>query len=510
MRKLQIPSIALVLGLTLGLLSSGYVPLTHAQQKADRIVVPQDLASYRDVVKKVLPAVVYIESSGKASTRQAKRSGDDQLSPDDLPPEFRRFFEDMQKRRGDSDKSDRSDRMPRTFASGSGFIIDPKGIIVTNNHVVAGADSVEVTLKDGRKFTSKEITADPKTDVAVIKVKSSSPLPFVEIGDSDAMEIGDRVLAVGAPFGLQGSVTSGIVSGKGRVLGMSNDSIEDFIQTDAAINPGNSGGPLINLAGQVVGMSTAIKSQSGGFQGVGMCVPSNMLKDVAFQLAKDGTVKRGYLGISMQDLSPDLAQKLQVPNAHGVVVVQTLPNTPAAKAGLKEGDIVTTFNGKEIDDMRVLQRKVLSLPVGQAADLGVLRNGKPEHLKITMEQRPDDYGMVSMDRRRPKGNNSGKTDSVTIEKFGMDVSDATQALAEQLGYKDAKGVIVTNVDQDGLAASAGLARGIMIVEAERKPVESAQALKDILEKANLDEGVLLLVRVPRGPAQYVIIKSSDK
>lgn len=508
MRKLQLPSITLALGLALGLLGSNYVSVTNAQQKADRVVVPQDLASYREIVKKVLPAVVYIESTGKTTNRQARRSADDQLSPDEVPPEFRRFFDDLRKRGSDAERPDRS--TPRSFASGSGFIVDPKGIIVTNNHVVAGADSVRVVLKDGRTFESKNITTDPKTDVAVVKVTSNQPLPFLEIGDSDAMEIGDRVLAVGAPFGLQGSVTSGIISGKGRVLGMSNDSIEDFIQTDAAINPGNSGGPLVNLAGQVVGMSTAIKSQSGGFQGVGMCVPSNMLKDVAFQLAKDGTVKRGYLGISMQDLTPDLAQKLQVPNAHGVVVVQTVPNTPAAKAGLKEGDIVTTFNGKPVDDMRVLQRKVLSVPVGQSADLGVLRNGRPETLKLTIEQRPDDYGVVALDRRRPSRNNNGKTDSVTIEKFGMDVSDATQALAEQLGYKDAKGVIVTNVEADGLAASAGLARGVMIVEAERKPIESAQALKDVLDKANLDEGVLLLVRVPRGPAQYVIIKSSDK
>jgi len=262
-------------------------------------VIPKELSSYRDIVKKVLPAVVSIESRTKvARTRQPRRAQpfDDQQ----LPPELRRFFEGMPRVQPRDQEDDEDDSGPGRVGFGSGFIVDPKGVILTNFHVVDGADQVEVQLLDGRKFVSKDIKTDPKSDLAIVRIQPKGTLPFLELGDSDAMEIGDRVLAVGAPFGLTGTVTHGIISAKGRSLRM--NLYEDFLQTDAPINPGNSGGPLVNLEGQVIAINSAIKSRSGGFQGVGMAIASNLAKNIMGQLLKDGVVRRGYLGVQIRDI----------------------------------------------------------------------------------------------------------------------------------------------------------------------------------------------------------------
>lgn len=339
----------------------GYTIATHTQPvQADPKPlpgVPRELTSYRDIVKSVVPAVVSIQAKAKP-----KRL----LRP-------------------------REEAKPVEIGFGSGVIVDAKGVILTNYHVVEGADFVEVSLTDGRKFTSKEIAGDPKTDLAIVRIESAKPLPVIEIGDSDTMEVGDRVLAVGAPFGLTGSVTHGIISAKSRNLKL--NVYEDFLQTDAAINPGNSGGPLVNLEGKLIGINSAIKSRSGGFQGVGMAISSNLAKTVMQQLLKDGVVKRGYLGVQIRDLDDEVAPKLQQAPNSGVLITRVFEATPGFRGGLRAGDIVKTIGGKEITSGNELQKVVAALPLGKPVEVTYLRDGKSVTSKITIEEQPDDYGI---------------------------------------------------------------------------------------------------------------------
>jgi serine protease Do len=474
-------------------------PLVLHGQTASAVAVPKELPSYRSVVKKVLPAVVSIETKAKARPVKGdaapKRRPRVELPPG-VPDEFRKFFEDH-----DGMPFDSPEDAPQA-GFGSGFVIDAKGIILTNYHVVAGADQVEITFQDGRRFVSKDIKGDRKTDLAIVKIDpKGSDLPHLELGDCDQMEIGDRVLAVGAPFGLTGTVTSGIVSAKGR-NGLNMNMYEDFIQTDAAINPGNSGGPLVNLAGQVIGINAAIKSRSGGFQGIGLAVNSNLAKTVVQQLEKDGVVHRGYLGVQIKDLEPEVAARLDLKDK-GVLVAQVFENTPADKAGLKAGDIVLSLNGKTMKDGRELQRVVASLPLKKPVELAILRDGKPLTLKVTIEEQPDQIGSarVPTPRRGPRAR-----DGIKLEKIGIEVGDLTPEMAEKLGFKDsASGAVVNNVDADGPAESA-LHRGMLIVKVDNKAVTSAADVKAAVDKADLAKGVLFQVRTPQGGTNYVVVK----
>jgi serine protease Do len=349
-----VPVACLIVG---GVFGSYYIaPHVHGQPKQTQPApVPKELTSYRDIVKRVLPAVVSLDAKIKG-----------QPKPDD----------------------------PSKGGFGSGVLIDSHGIVLTSFHVVDNAESVLVTLLDGRKFVTQDIRGDRKTDLAIVILdgKVTGSLPYLSLGDSDAMEIGDRVLAVGAPFGLAGSVTHGIISGKGR-SGLNLNLYEDFLQTDAAINPGNSGGPLINLEGKVVGINAAIKSKTGGFQGVGLAVASNLAKNIVHALASEGVVRRGYLGVHVRELSPELAAKLGLGKQAGVVVSEVFDKTPAAKAGLKVGDVITSLGGKAVSDTKSLETVVLSLPVKKAAGLTILRGGQTMTLKVILEEQPDDFGV---------------------------------------------------------------------------------------------------------------------
>jgi serine protease Do len=458
--------------------------------------------SYRAIVKKVLPAVVSIESHAKHTlkAKQPKRKPPTSEEFPQSPEELRKFFDQLQP--GDNGEGD--DGGDGTLGFGSGFIVDPKGVVLTNFHVVEGADEVTVELHDGRKFTSKDIKSDPKTDLAIVRIHAKEPLPYVEFGDSDEMEIGDRVLAVGAPFGLTGTVTSGIISAKGRNLRM--NMYEDFLQTDAAINPGNSGGPLINMEGKVIGINSAIKSRSGGFQGVGMAIASNLAKHIETQLLKNGVVHRGYLGVGIDEVdNEDLATHLGVKTGHGVIVTQVFADGPAGKAGLKEGDVITALGGKPVKDMRSLQGVVAELPKGEPVELAVVHDGKPETLSVTIAEQPPNFGAVKASRPRLP---EKVQDAVSIDKIGADAVDLTPSLAEGLGYKDTtKGALVTEVERDGLAASAGLGRGVLVTKVEQQPVTSASALKEKLDKASLEKGVMLQVRTPKGGVTYVLLKT---
>jgi serine protease Do len=319
------------------------------------------------------------------------------------------------------------------------------------------------------------------------------------------MEIGDRVLAVGAPFGLDGSVTAGIISAKGRSLHM--NMYEDFLQTDAAINPGNSGGPLVNLEGRVIGIDSAIKSRSGGFQGVGLAISSNLAKNIMEQLLKTGAVHRGYLGVQIKDVvDADLAKKLGVPSQGGVQVTQVFDGSPAAKAGLKDGDVIVGLAGKPVTESRGLQTVVAGLELNKPVDLAVIRDGKEKTLQVTVQEQPGDFGTArvpaSKEPKREKG-------SISLDKLGLEVTDLTPDLADELGYKDSvTGALITGVDRRSPAASAGLRQGMVISKVEKQPVKSAEDLRKQVDKAALDQGVLLQVRTPQGGSSYVLVKAT--
>ncbi len=500
MSRWTVPLLFLLIGALAGSFIAG--PVLYGDNTPTP-VYPKELTSYRDVVKRVLPAVVSVESHFKPKkvTQRPANPGNRFELPDQVPEEFRKFFEEFQRRQLEA-----PEETPRG-GFGSGFVVDPKGVILTNYHVVAGADSVEVQLKDGRKFTSSDIHADRKTDLAIIRIHVSGSLPYLELGDSDAMDIGDRVLAVGAPFGLTGSVTAGIVSAKGRDR-LNVNMYEDFIQTDAAINPGNSGGPLVNLEGRVIGINSAIKSRTGTWNGVGLAISSNLAKNVMQALEKGGVVHRGYLGIGIGELTPEVAAQLGIPNNQGVVVRSVFEGSPAAKAGIQPGDIITAVGGKPIRQGRELQLLVAGLPLHRPVELTVVRDGKSREMPVTIEEQPETYGTVQLPNVRTP---QQEGEAVHLEKVGLEVKDLSAEAASQLGYKEgAAGVLISKVDPDSIAARAGLARGILITKVNQHEVRSAAALRTAIEKGSLEKGILLQVQAPLGGTNYVVLKAEGK
>ena len=418
--------------------------------------------SYAPLVKRVLPTVVCIESNKKAPERTAKFEGVD--------PGF-----------------------------GSGVIIDASGVVLTNAHVVAGVDTVEVTLKDGRKLAGKDIRRDPKSDLAVLKLDANDVFPCLEFGDSSAMEVGDRVLALGAPFGLTGSVTQGIVSGKSR-HNLNLNLFEDFIQIDAAINPGNSGGPLVNMEGKLIGLTSAIKTRSGGFQGVGLAVSSNLAKDIAAQLVKHGGVRRPFLGVMVRELDAATAAQNKLKANGGVVVTEVTEKSPGAKANIGVGDIITTLNGQPVATPLAMQKVVVALPVGKEIEVLVVRNGNLFRTNATAEEQPDILG-------------PGQTPSVRaaqpidFDAVGVAVTALTPDVAGRMGLpKDAKGVVVAGVTRNGLAEQSGVNRGMLIIQVDRSPVASAEDFRKAVEQATREKGAVLHVLRPNGDVDFVILK----
>jgi serine protease Do len=485
-------------------------PLLFGQPESKtQPAIPKELTSYRDVVKKVLPAVVSIESRVKPKVATKKRQPKQiPFNEQGIPEEFRKFFKEFENRQWD---------MPNPcpqYGFGSGFIVDPKGVILTANHVVAGADQLVVTLRDGSKYVSKKFHGDRKTDLAVvfIKPRGDKPLPYLELGDSSAMEIGDRVLAVGAPFGLTGSVTAGIVSAKGR-NGLKMNMYEDFIQTDAAINPGNSGGPLVNLEGKVVGINSAIKTRSGGFQGVGLAIASDLAREIMKALVTKGKVERGFLGIQITELTAEVAKQLGLPARGGVVVREVFKGSPADNAGLKAGDIITEIHGKKVGEGRVLQTTVAGLPLHKAVPVTIFRDGKKMTLKVTIEEQPDVLGpKTTPDKNDTQKGDEKEQETISLSKIGVEVADLTKDMAQELGYKKiTSGAVITKVDPEGLAGEAGLRKGMLILKVGKIPVKSAAAVRDAMAKASLEKGVLLQLRSPEGGTDYVVLKAeSDK
>ena len=374
-------------------------------------------------------------------------------------------------------------------------MISKDGYILTNNHVVGGADKLEVTLNDGRKLDAKVVGTDERTDVAVIKIEGKD-LPVLPMGDSDALDVGEWVLAVGSPFGLTGTVTEGIVSAKGRD-GMGITDYENFIQTDAAINPGNSGGPLVNLEGQAVGINTAIVSSSGGYNGIGFAIPVNMARQVCEQLMKHGSVTRGFLGLMIQPLTPELAKSFGLSDATGVLIGDVSSDGPAAAAGLQRGDVIVSLNGDPIKDNVSFRNQVAMMKPDTGVTLDVVRDGQHKSFTLKVGTLPETASV--------SGNGQQSTEST----WGLSVQTLNQQLADQLGVNVVPGVVVTNVDPASVAGMAGIRPGMVITEVNRKPVRNAKEF-DEATKANKDTNTLLLLVQTAGHTQYLVLEKGQQ
>ncbi|OGL43310.1 MAG: hypothetical protein A2042_01240 [Candidatus Schekmanbacteria bacterium GWA2_38_11] len=385
--------------------------------------------------------------------------------------------------------------MPREYRQqslGSGFIISKDGYIVTNNHVVDKADDIKVKLSNGKEYEAKVIGKDPKTDLALIKINASG-LPMVVLGDSDKLRVGDWVVAIGNPFGLEETVTVGVVSAKGRVIGAGP--YDDFIQTDASINPGNSGGPLFDINGNVVGINTLIIAQG---QGIGFTIPINLAKEVLPQLKEKGKVRRAWLGVAVQDLTEDLAKSFNLKSAKGALVANVEKDGPAEKAGIKRGDVIVKFNGKEIENSHELSRKAASSEVGKKIDVVVIREGKEKTMEVTMGEYPSG-GASFGEGETEEGEEGGKGEEADI---GISVQQLTPDIAERLGAKGVKGVVISDVDPGNLAEEAGLRRGDIIKEVDRKPVDNMREFKKEMKETKLKKGILFLIQ--RGETTFFV------
>jgi serine protease Do/serine protease DegQ len=446
------------------------------------------LPSLAPVLEKASPAVVNISVRGKMEA---------QNNPLFQDPNFRRFFDDPMFRRFFQGPEGQQQQQQETQSIGSGVIIDAKnGYVITNNHVVQHADEIIVRLADQRRVSAKVVGTDPELDVAVIKLATTTGLTQLEMGDSDKLKPGDFVLAIGSPFGLGQTATLGIVSATGRT-GLGIEGYEDFIQTDASINPGNSGGALITQDGKLVGINTAILSSSGGNVGIGFAIPINMVRYAAEQIIKYGEVKRGHLGVLVQDLTPELAQAMHVAGNGGAVVSQVVPASPAAKAGVQSGDVVVKLNGDVIHNASELRNRIGSMQPGQKVTLVLLREGKEVTISPTLERlkKGDEEAATNEEQQ-------GGPESAKPETSGKLAGVALSTIPRQHPlYGEVQGVMVAGIDTDSAAARAGLRPGDIIVAIDQQPAKSPSQVAGIAKKTG-DKPLLLKVR--RGPGALFI------
>ena len=417
------------------------------------------------LAKKLTPTVVNISTSKViAPQRRLNRPFGSPFGQSPFDDFFDRFFEEMPQ------------RPQKQRSLGSGFIISKDGYILTNNHVVDGADEIKVKLSSGKEYKAEIKGRDQKLDLALIKIDSKEALPAAELGDSDAIEIGEWVMAIGNPFGLSETVTAGIVSAKGRVIG--SGPYDDFIQTDASINPGNSGGPLFNTEGKVIGINTAIIA---GGQGIGFAIPINLAKTIIHQLRDKGKVTRGWLGVQTQSVTLDLAKSFGLDKETGALISEVIKDTPAEKAGLKSGDIILEFDGKTVHDANELSRIVAATPPGKTTSIKILRDGKQEETKVTLERRNDESA-------------GGTAAAVAPDKLGLTVRDLNKELADSLRLKETKGVVVVEVKPGGAADDAGIVRGDIILQVNGQKVATVAEYEKGLAVKPKEGMVRLLLR----------------
>lgn len=469
-----IAGVFLIIGAVVGVLltvGSGWVgTASSAPASGSGPVVSVDGNGFSPIAKATMPAVVNISTS-----RTIRQSGA-QVNPFMNDPMFRQFF---------GDEFFRQFQVPRERQEnslGSGVIVASDGIIVTNAHVIDKADNIKVLLSDKREFTGKVVGVDMKTDIAVIRI-AAKDLPTISWGDSDKLEVGQYVLAIGNPFGLNSTVTLGIVSAIGR-SGMGIEDYENFIQTDAAINPGNSGGAMINTRGELVGINTAIISRSGGYMGIGFAIPSNMARRVTDSLIKHGKVVRGYLGVQIQDVSSEMAKQFGLKDAHGALVSDVVAGSPADKAGVKAGDVITKFDGKEIDNSTALRNRVADTAIDSSAALEVVRDKKPTTLNVKIAEQPKDMNVAA---------GSVKGNGASVALAGLEVRNLTRDEAQQLGLRGTTGVLIADVESGSAADQAGIQQGDVILELNRKPVKNVDDYRKIAKSIGKDEAALLLI-----------------
>jgi serine protease Do len=469
-------------GVALGLLSLGFAVAPLATQPAQAQL--EQLPSVADLAERLLPSVVEISVQTKAET------GGPAMQVPDLPDNspFKDFFDEFLKKQRKGQSPEPQDRSVSSM--GSGFVIDASGLIVTNNHVVEGAESIEVHFQDSTILKAELVGRDPKTDLAVIRVKSETPLPVVAFGDSDVLRIGEWVMAIGNPFGLGGSVSLGIVSARNRDINAGP--YDDYIQTDAAINKGNSGGPLFNLKGEVVGINTAIFSPTGGSVGIGFSVPANTAKGVVGQLVKFGETRRGWFGVKIQSVTDDIAESMTMGKARGALIADVTKTGPAEKAGIEPGDVVIEFNGKPVNAMRDLPRIVADTEIGKKVPIKIFRKGKELELMAEVGRLEDGEKVVA----QQDSTTGGAPAPAVTTVLGMTVSSMTDELRQKYTIDaDVKGAVVTEVTPDGAAADKRLEPGDVITEAGEKAVTGAADISASIadaEKAG-KSSVLLLV-----------------
>ena len=432
-------------------------------------------ASYADVVDKVTPAVVTVRSEKKTTAQT-------QESPFSSDPLLKQFFGGRMPQM----QQQQSPQIERGL--GSGVIVESNGTILTNNHVVDGASLVKVDLPDKRTFTAKVVGTDPASDLAVLKIEADN-LPTLTLGDSDKVRVGDVVLAVGNPLGLRQTVTSGIISAKGRQTGLSDGSFEDFLQTDAPINHGNSGGALVNVNGELVGINSQILSPSGGGSiGLGFSIPSNMAKSVMAQLLKDGKVHRGMLGVGIQDVTSDLANSFGLKEVRGVLINSITPNSPADKAGIKQGDVIVNFNGAKINDNNDLRNRVAQTAPNSEATIGIIRSGGEQSFKVTLAEFQPKKDASDDEKDSPNA-------EPTQGKLGLSLTPLTPQIASQLDIKDASGgLVVADVQSGSPADEAGIQKGDVILQINRQDVKTIAEVKAATAKSKGNSVLILISR----------------
>ena len=496
--------------LCLLVLSLAAVPAVHAAPAPN---------SFADLAARLLPAVVNI-STTQTIKSDKNDSGDDnddnddngggdngggQANPGNSPQAqpgtpFDQFFQDYLNKH--LPHNGQQESLPRHATSlGSGFIIDPSGLVVTNNHVIADADSITVTLQDGTNFKADVVGKDTKTDLALLRIKSAKPLPAIKFGDSDKIRVGDWVLAIGNPFGLGGTVTAGILSARAREI--DSGPYDDFLQTDAAINRGNSGGPMFDMDGNVIGINTAIFSPSGGSVGIGFAIPSNLAKPVIDQIRQYGHPRRGWLGVNIQSVTDDIADSLGLDKPRGALIASVTDGGPAQAAGIQPGDVVLNFDGKDVDDMRHLPRIVAETPIGQTVKVTVWRKRKELVLDVKVGELKDtgpQAATASKQPAAPVGN--------AVKPLGLSVANLTPDLRTKFGLSgDVTGAVVTSVDASGPAADKGMRAGDVIVEVTQVEVKSASDVAqqvDAAQKSGLKSVLLLVDR--QGDLRFYALK----
>lgn len=470
---LAMSALALSLGLALS-------PLAMAAETASSAATAQQMPSLAPMLEKVMPSVVSINVEGSTTVNTPR-----------MPRNFQQFFGDNSpfcqdgspfqsspfcQGGGAGDDGQGGGQQQKFMALGSGVIIDAaKGYVVTNNHVVDNANTIKVQMSDGRKFDAKVVGKDPRSDIALIQIQDPKNLTAIKLADSDALRVGDYTVAIGNPFGLGETVTSGIVSALGR-SGLNAENYENFIQTDAAINRGNSGGALVNLNGELIGINTAILAPDGGNIGIGFAIPSNMVKNLTAQMVQYGQVKRGELGIMGTELNSELAKAMKVDAQRGAFVSQVMPNSSAAKAGIKAGDVITSLNGKPISSFAALRAEVGSMPIGSKVTLGLLREGKPVNVSLELQQ-----------------SSQNQVDSSTIFS-GIEGAEMSNKGAD-------KGVVVNNVKANSPAARIGLKKGDVIMGANQQPVKNIAELRKILDS----KPSVLALNIQRGDTSIYLL-----